>query len=75
VTRPAEPAAQSPETNAHETHRMSVAKARGWIDDIRVGAIGSFAEIAERETQGAWLQAVREIADRRSRNVRRNPCS
>ena len=28
------------------------AKARGWIDDIRVGAIGSFAEIAEREAQG-----------------------
>ena len=30
----------------------AVAKARGWIDDIRVGAIGSFAEIAEREAQG-----------------------
>jgi site-specific DNA recombinase len=28
------------------------AKARGWIDDIRVGAIASFAEIAEREAQG-----------------------
>jgi site-specific DNA recombinase len=30
----------------------AMAKARGWIDDIRVGAIGSFAEIAEREAQG-----------------------
>ena len=30
----------------------AIAKARGWIDDIRVGAIGSFAEIAEREAQG-----------------------
>ena len=30
----------------------AITKARGWIDDIRVGAIGSFAEIAEREAQG-----------------------
>ncbi len=30
----------------------AIAKARGWIGDIRVGAIGSFAEIAEREAQG-----------------------
>ena len=30
----------------------AIAKARGWIDDIRVGAIASFAEIAEREAQG-----------------------
>ena len=30
----------------------AIAKARGWIDDIRVGAIGSFAEVAEREAQG-----------------------
>src|SRR6202045_2328816 len=30
----------------------AIAKARGWIDDIRLGRIGSFAEIAERETQG-----------------------
>src|SRR5260370_30211831 len=26
----------------------AIAKARGWIDDIRVGAIGSFAEISAR---------------------------
>ena len=30
----------------------AVAKARGWIDDIRLGCIASFAEIAEREAQG-----------------------
>ena len=30
----------------------AIAKARGWIDDIRVGRIASFAEIAEREAQG-----------------------
>jgi site-specific DNA recombinase len=30
----------------------AIAKTRGWIDDIRVGAIGSFAEIAKREAQG-----------------------
>jgi site-specific DNA recombinase len=36
----------------------AVAKARGWIDDIRLGRIGSFAEIAEREALGpsaCWL--------------------
>jgi len=30
----------------------AIAKARGWIDDIRRGRIGSFAEIAAREAQG-----------------------
>jgi hypothetical protein len=25
---------------------------RGWIDEIRLGRIGSFAEIAEREVRG-----------------------
>ena len=30
----------------------AIAKARGWIDDIRLGCIASFAEIAEREAQG-----------------------
>jgi hypothetical protein len=29
----------------------AIAKARGWIDDIRLGCIASFA-IAEREAQG-----------------------
>ncbi len=30
----------------------AIATARGWIDDIRLGRIASFAEIAEREVQG-----------------------
>ncbi|MGH6846791.1 MAG: hypothetical protein ACREC0_04930 [Methylocella sp.] len=30
----------------------AIANARGWIDAIRLGCIGSFAEIAEREIQG-----------------------
>ena len=30
----------------------AIAKARGWIDDIRLGRIASFAEIAERQAQG-----------------------
>jgi site-specific DNA recombinase len=30
----------------------AIAKARGWIDDIRLGRITSFAEIAKREAQG-----------------------
>jgi site-specific DNA recombinase len=28
---------------------IAIAKARGWIDDIRLGRLASFAEIAERE--------------------------
>ena len=31
---------------------IAIAKARGWIDDIGLGRVGSFAEIAEREVQG-----------------------
>jgi site-specific DNA recombinase len=30
----------------------AIVKARGWIDDIRLGQIASFAEIAKREAQG-----------------------
>jgi hypothetical protein len=30
----------------------ALAKARGWIDNLRLGRRGSFAEIAEREVQG-----------------------
>src|ERR1700719_870847 len=30
----------------------AIGKARGWIDDIRVGRIASFAGIAEREAVG-----------------------
>ena len=31
---------------------IAIAKARGWIDDIRLGRFASFVEIAEREVQG-----------------------
>jgi site-specific DNA recombinase len=30
----------------------AIVKARGWIDDIRLGRIASFAEIAQHEAQG-----------------------
>ena len=30
----------------------AIAKARAWIDDIRLGQLASFPEIAERESQG-----------------------
>ena len=30
----------------------AIVKARGWIDDIRLGRIASFAEISKREGQG-----------------------
>src|SRR6202171_372343 len=30
----------------------AIAKARGWVDDIRLGRIGSFGGVAEREAQG-----------------------
>jgi hypothetical protein len=30
----------------------AIAKARAWIDDIRLGRLASFSEIAERESQG-----------------------
>jgi site-specific DNA recombinase len=29
----------------------AIAKARGWIEDIRLGRVASFAEIAERENR------------------------
>ena len=36
-------------TETREALLTAIAKARGWIDDIRLGRIASFAEIAERE--------------------------
>ena len=30
----------------------AIAKARGWIDDIQLGRIASFSEIAKRQAQG-----------------------
>ena len=43
----------------------AIAKARGWIDDIRLGRIGSFAEIAEREAQGErhYLSKISTLFD------------
>jgi hypothetical protein len=38
----------------------AIAKARGWIDDIRLGRIASFAGIAEREAVGE--QHIRLLA-------------
>jgi hypothetical protein len=37
---------------SRESLLTAIAKARGWIDDIRFGRITSFAEIAQREAQG-----------------------
>jgi site-specific DNA recombinase len=40
------------EAETREALLAAVAKARGWIDEIRLGRSGSFAEIAKREVQG-----------------------
>jgi hypothetical protein len=52
----------------------AIAKAPGWIDDIRLGRIASFAEIAERQAQGrgsaAWVWPRRRSADRRRHGKR-----
>jgi hypothetical protein len=37
---------------SREALLTAIAKARGWIDDIRLGRFASFAEIAEREAHG-----------------------
>jgi site-specific DNA recombinase len=39
-------------TESRDALLTAIAKARRWIDDIRLGRIASFAEIAEREAQG-----------------------
>lgn len=39
---------------------IAIAQARAWIDDIRLGRIASFAEIAKRESQGE--RYVRQLA-------------
>ena len=38
----------------------AIIKARGWIDDIRLGRMASFAEIAKREAQGE--RHIRQLA-------------
>jgi site-specific DNA recombinase len=39
---------------------IAIVQARAWIDDIRLGRIASFAEIAQREAQGE--RYVRQLA-------------
>ena len=47
---PSEKPAMKPESR--DALLTAIAKARRWIDDIRLGRIASFAEIAKREGQG-----------------------
>jgi site-specific DNA recombinase len=44
---PSEKPAMKPESR--DALLTAIAKARGWIDDIRLGRLASFAEIAKRE--------------------------
>jgi hypothetical protein len=42
----------------------AIAKARGWVDDIRLGCIGSFAKIAENEALGErHIRLLAPLAD------------
>jgi hypothetical protein len=51
----------------------AIAKARGWIDDIRLGRIGSFAEIAKREGQGErHIRLLAPLAFLSPRSLRRS---
>jgi hypothetical protein len=50
VHRPSAAPAMKPETRIGLL--TAIAKARGWIEDIRLGRIASFTEIAQREAQG-----------------------
>jgi hypothetical protein len=50
IHAPCTEAAMRPESR--DALLTAIAKARGWIDDIRLGRVASFAEIAEREAQG-----------------------
>jgi site-specific DNA recombinase len=47
---PSEKPAMKPESR--DVFLTAIAKARKWIDDIRLGRLASFAEIAEREAVG-----------------------
>jgi site-specific DNA recombinase len=47
IHEPGEKPAMKPESR--DALLAAIAKARGWIDDIRLGRFASFAEIAERE--------------------------
>jgi site-specific DNA recombinase len=50
IHEPTEKPAMSPERR--DALIAAIAKARGWIDDIRLSRRASFAEIAEHEGQG-----------------------
>ncbi len=49
-----------------ESRDALLAKARGWIDDIRLGCIASFAEIAERQGPRGGIGCVGLAAPRLS---------
>jgi hypothetical protein len=55
--------AMTPESR--DTLLAAIAKARGWIDDIRLGCIASFAEIAERQARDRLRGFGRAAAQRR----------
>jgi site-specific DNA recombinase len=50
IHEPSEKPTMKPESR--DALLTAVAKARGWIDDVRLGRLASFAEIAEREAVG-----------------------
>jgi hypothetical protein len=51
----------------------AIAKVRGWIDDIRLGRIASFAKIAEREAQGErHIRLLAPLAFCRPASLRRS---
>ena len=52
----------------------AIAKARGWIDDIRLGRIASFAGIAEREAVGErHIRLLAPLAFLRLASSQRSP--
>jgi site-specific DNA recombinase len=42
----------SHEAESRDALLAAISKARGWIEDIRLGRVAAFAEIGEREAQG-----------------------
>jgi site-specific DNA recombinase len=50
VHEPSTKSTMNPETR--DTLLAAIAKARGWIEDLRLGRVATFAEIAERESHG-----------------------
>jgi site-specific DNA recombinase len=50
VHEPSTKSTMNPETR--DTLLAAIAKARGWIEDLRLGRVATFAEIADRESHG-----------------------